>query len=314
MPQTTAPAPGPTDAELLGGAELRYTRRRGFAPWAPQPKKEAVLNQVLAVLDEYRAYQPLTIRQIFYRLVAAHGFEKTEAAYKNQLCEVATLARRAELVPMEAIRDDTVTSLAAPGWDSGEEFLETVRAQAARINLDRTAGQKSRLVVWCEAAGMAPQLARVAHEFGVRVVASGGFDSLTSKYDFAVEVSESERPFEVLHVGDHDASGVSAFINLRDDVTAFADELGGEATFTRLAVTPAQIAEHDLPTAPPKPTDNRAFRGPACQAEALPPDLLSRIVRSAIEARVDRSQLERVLQQEKQTQRELLRRLGNVEG
>ena len=305
---------GPTDAELLGGAVLRYTRRRGFAPWEPRDKKRAVLEQVLAVLEEYRAYQPLTIRQIFYRLVAAHGFEKTEAAYKNQLCEVATLARRAELIPMEAIRDDTVTSLDAGGWASGEAWLDTIRAEAASITLDRSAGQKARLVVWCEAAGMAPQLARVAHDFGVRVVASGGFDSLTSKYEFAEEVSESERPVEVLHVGDHDASGVSTFIGLRDDVTAFVSELGGVVAFTRLAVTPAQIAEYRLPTAPPKPADRRAFRGPACQAEAIPPDLLSRIVREAIEERIDRRQLERVLKEEQRTRCELIARIGNAEG
>ena len=104
----------------------------------------------------------------------------------------------------------------------------------------------------------------------VKVVASGGFDSLSAKHAFAVEASESGRPFEVLHVGDYDPSGGSMFIGLKEDVTAFARNLGGSVTFTRVAVTSAQIAEYRLPTAPPKATDRRAFHGMACQAEALP--------------------------------------------
>jgi hypothetical protein len=296
--------------DVLGGAVAKYTRRRGFAPWKPQAKKQIVLDQVLAVLEEYRDYQPLTVRQIFYRLVATHGFEKTEGSYKNQLCEVATLARRAELIPMDAIRDDTTTVLRPYAFSSKEDFLASIRADAEKIVLDRSAGQKARLVVWAEAAGMAPQLARIAHEYGVTVMASGGFDSLTSKYDFAVEVADEDRPVEVLHVGDHDPSGGSMFITLKEDVSAFAEELGGSVRFTRLAVTPTQIREMNLPTAPPKPTDNRAFHGMTCQCEALAPDVLSQIVRNAIEARVNGRILKRVKKQELQVRHELVAMFG----
>jgi hypothetical protein len=42
------------------------------------------------------------------------------------------------------------------------------------------------------------------------------------------------------------------FLAFLEDVDAFTRELGGEATFTRLAVTPEQIPNLGLPTAPPK--------------------------------------------------------------
>ena len=76
----------------------------------------------------------------------------------------------------------------------------------------------------------------------------------------------------MLHIGDHDPSGVSIFLAFLEDVEAFTRELGGSAIFTRLAVTPQQIGEYRLPTAPPKATDRRAFAGETCQAEALPPN------------------------------------------
>ena len=185
--------------------------------------------------------------------------------------------------------------------------MATIRALAKNFTLDRSAGQATRLVVICEAGGMIPQLARVAHSFGVTVMSGGGFDSTTDRYKFAATLSEHDRPTEVLHIGDHDPSGVSIFLAFLEDVEAFAHELGGSATFTRLAVTPQQIGEHRLPTAPPKATDRRAFAGETCQAEALPPDVLANILRTAIERRIDQHVLNHVLQQERRIRRELIK-------
>jgi hypothetical protein len=160
--------------------------------------------------------------------------------------------------------------------------------------------------------GMVPQLARVAHANGVPVLSSGGFDSVTEKYVFAVEIADDGRPTEVLHIGDHDPSGAHMFIALAEDVEAFARELGGSVSFTRLAVTPEQIADLTLETQVKKVTDNRAFgsrTARTCQAEAIAPDMLARFVRDAIESRIDHKALRRVLAREKRVQTELIEKL-----
>jgi hypothetical protein len=292
---------------LLGGVQRVRTRVRGFAPWSPEKATLVLLDRVQAVLDEYTDHLPLTIRQIFYRLVGAHGFEKTERAYQR-LAEHLNRARRAHMIPMDVIRDDGGTISEPDHWDSAEQFMATVRAMAESFTLDHSAGQATRLVTICEAGGMVPQLARVVHPFGVTVMSGGGFDSTTDRYKFAAALSAHERPTEVLHIGDNDPSGVSMFLAFLEDVEAFTRELGGQATFTRLAVTPQQMVEHRLPTAPPKATDNRAFSGETCQAEALPPDVLASILRTAIEERVDQRVLDRVLRQEQRIRRELIKR------
>jgi hypothetical protein len=51
----------------------RTTRVRGLAPWRPITKSRALLDAVNAILVEYSDYLPLTVRQLFYRLVGAHG-------------------------------------------------------------------------------------------------------------------------------------------------------------------------------------------------------------------------------------------------
>jgi hypothetical protein len=299
------------DLDLLGGAERKRPRVRGFADWSPRGDTIALLDQVRGVLAEYAEHLPLTLRQIFYRLVAAHNYEKTERAY-GRLGEHLVRARRAHLIKMDVIRDDDADCWGGGGWDSVEYYLEHLREEAERFRLDRTAGQPTRLVVMCEAAGMAPQLAEVCAPYGIAVYPSSGFSSLTAVYDFASTCRWQDRPTEVLHVGDHDPSGVHLYLAMAEDVMAFA---GGpeRVRFTRLAVTPDQIEHNGLPTAPAKSTDGRAWAGDTVQCEALPPDVLMQIVRDAIEARLDRGTYERVLRQEQAARRELITRFGDGE-
>jgi hypothetical protein len=79
-----------------------------FAKWRPTAASRALLQTVKAILEEYAAYLPLTIRQIFYRLVGVHDYAKTERAYKN-LCEMLNRARHAGMIEFAAIRDDGIT-------------------------------------------------------------------------------------------------------------------------------------------------------------------------------------------------------------
>ena len=131
--------------QLLGGAQRGRTRVRGFAPWSPRADTLALLELVRSVLVEYADYLPLTLRQIFYRLVGAHGYEKTEQAYER-LGEHLNRARRAHIISMDAIRDDGGTIIKPHCWSSAKEFLETVRGAARRFTLDRSVGQKTRLL------------------------------------------------------------------------------------------------------------------------------------------------------------------------
>jgi hypothetical protein len=272
------------------------SRVRGFAPWQPRGESLQRLEQVKQVLKEYAAYLPLTIRQIFYRLVASVAYEKTERAYKN-LAEMLNRARRAELVPFSAIRDDGFQVNEAPGWSGEDQFFTFLRHEAASFTLDRQEGQACRLVMMCEAAGMAPQLQRVAHPLGVPVIASGGFDSTQAKHALARRIADEWETAEILHIGDYDPSGVHVFNALQEDIAAFCASLGGSVRFTRLAVTPAQIKALALPTAPRKETDNRTFAGleddanATVQAEAIPPEELAGIVRQALLQRIDHDAL-----------------------
>ena len=291
--------------------KARRTRPRGFTPYNPKPDALALIEAARGVLDEYRDHLPMTARQVYYRIVSAGVIGKTERDY-NRLCEVLGRARRARLLPMGAFRDDGFRHGAPPGWDDADAVLDAVRSTVDRFTLDRQAGQDVRLLVWCEAAGMVPQLERVAHGYSVPVLSSGGFDSITAKHAQAREIAGDERRTIVLHVGDHDPSGVHLFGSLDEDVRAFVDGYGGWCEFERLAVTPEHVERYGLPQAPPKLTDRRSFVGPTTQAEALDPKRLASIVREAIEERQDAETRRAVIEQEHDERERLRERFGLV--
>lgn len=297
------------------GRTYKSTRVRGFSGWSPHAKTRIILDQVVFVLEEYVEYLPLTIRQVFYRLVGVHDYPKTQRDY-GRLCEYLNRARRSGIIPFDAIRDDGQTSLLDQSFTGLPEFWQVVGQAAQSYRLDRQEGQGNYLEVWCESAGMAPQLAAAANPFGIPVYSSGGFDSLTVKYDAASRFAD-RKSTTVLHVGDYDASGCSVVDSASEDISSMAADIDSSVcvAFERVAVTPAQIAELNLPTAPPKRTDLRGDWGDdegTVQAEALAPEQLRVALLASIDDHINRDTYKRVLRQESQDRDDLLRRLERL--
>lgn len=298
------------------GRTYTSTRVRGFAAWSPRTETLELLDLVQGVLREYQAQLPLTNRQIFYRLVGAHGFEKTEKAYAR-LCEYLNRARRAGIIPFSAIRDDGTDSQGGHGWTSPRSFWRSVRYSADRYVHDQTDGQPYHCELWVEAGGMLPQAAAVAGQYGITSYTAGGFNGLTDKYETAERIASQDKPVIIFHVGDYDPSGCAIIDSLAEDVGAFVGELDKwcEVDWRRIAVTPAQIDRYSLPTSPQKRTDVRGEEMPdTVQAEALPPDVLAREIDDAISEVIDRGALEAAIVLGREERAEILRVLDGLTG
>jgi hypothetical protein len=303
-----------SNIEVQSGRNKPRAPLRGYAPWRPRGDSEGLLAHVDQVLTEYAAYLPLSIRQIFYRLVGVHGFEKSEAAY-NRLVYLLGRARRAERIAFDAIRDDGVVTMRSPWHESPEDFWDAVGYQIRGYRRDRQAGQRQYLELWCEAAGMLPQLARVTDDYSVPVYSAGGFASLTAVQQIAERACSRNVPTVLLHVGDFDPSGESIFTSMAEDAAAFvdADRIIGTSRIVaeRVALTVEQVAAFDLPTAPAKQSDSRStnWTGGTCQLEALPPDQLAQLVGAAIEDHFDMTKWREQVQAEELDRTALLRAL-----
>lgn len=248
---------------------------RGYIDWRPSGKTKRKLAVVNDVLETYREHLPLTLRQIFYILVARMVIEKTKKEYAN-LSYMLCKARRARLIPFAQIHDQGSTLPGTlMGYDRPEHLSWLLKYQVGNFQLDRNLGQQRRLVICCEAAGMLAQMQRAGAPFGVHAFAAGGFDSVSDKYALAELVREARCPVRVLHVGDLDRHGEWIFDVLADDVRAF----GADVDFVRLAVTEQQV--HDLGLV------SSAEDELVVQAESIPPDVLAAIVTDAIESNLD---------------------------
>lgn len=300
--------------EFTTSRENGRGRPRGYAAWRPQRSTVALLDDVQEILDEYQDYLPLTVRQVFYRLVGSFGYEKTERAYAR-LGEHLVRARRARFVPFEAIRDDGIVTYSRRFHEGVEEWWDDAAKRMHEYRRDRQAGQPRHVELWCEAAGMAPQLAKVADEFSVPVFSAGGFASLSAVRLIADRAVDRDVPTLLIHVGDFDPSGESIFEAIIEDAAAFVadDAVIGMQRIEgrRLALTAEQVKAHGLPTAPAKTTDSRSARwqGGTCQLEALAPDVLAESVHSELEAIFDPLALEREIWSEERDRTALLKAL-----
>jgi len=303
------------------------TRVKGFADWRPQKRTQVLLVDIEAVLKEYREYLPLTVRQVFYRLVGK-GHPKTERFYES-VQEKCNRARRCGLIPFSWIRDDGVSRRGGETLTYCDSPLGYYQTHDELHNYYRRrwhADQPAFVSVLCEAAGMVPMLARVADRCRVPVASSSGFDSLTVKHALYSEARVRMEAFDqttiLLHLGDHDPSGVSLHESMAEDFDAFAldhyyDPL---IELRRVALTPAQIVRYRIEPDPEgvKPSDSRSKsfirRGlePAAQLEAIPPDTLITLVREEIEGALDMEALRASQERERQERAEVQDKLDEV--
>jgi hypothetical protein len=310
------------------------TSPKGFLPWTPStkpnrrkvkvgdnmievtaPSNAILLPQVLAVIEAARPYWPLTQRTYLYRLVARFAWPKLWEDFLNTILD---RGRRAEIIPREAIASGRGFWQDPQTFSGAANIVFNARYLAATAQLDRQLGQDRQLALWVETEGMAPLVSAVAHEFSMPLLSGGGFDSITNKMKFADLVASAVRPLTILHIGDLDHSGDTIWRSLVEDLTAMARHLGGELEIQRIACLDRHIDELGLPYADVDPgrADDGSNHGAqfagtrGCQAEAIdPPDLL-RIIRDAIEPRTDRGVWDEVLRDEHAARIAALKALG----
>jgi hypothetical protein len=191
-----------------------HKRPKGYADYRPQKKTVRLIMQVKEILEEYQDYLPMTARQVFYRLVGAYGYPKTENKY-DSLCDVLVRARRAKQIPFDHIRDDGISIMAYEHYDDENHFYKRIHDMGKNFTLNKLAHQKMDVRAYCEASGMIPQLSRVCKEYSIPVYSCSGFDSLSGKYELKQACNEAftywGRPTVILHLGDYDPSGESIF-------------------------------------------------------------------------------------------------------
>lgn len=257
-----------------------------------QPSLE-LISLINSIVGEYQAAGfTLTVRQLYYQLVARGHIPNTERSYKNTTALVND-ARLAGMIDWDAIEDRTREFITRPRWASGNEILDGV---ARQFHMDMWANQQTRVFVIVEKEALTGVLQATCHKNDVPLLAARGYPSASVLREFAdttlLDAVREGQNVAIIHLGDHDPSGIDMTRDLEDRIRMFLD---GEGSFElrRIALTMDQIEEQQPPPNPAKITDSRyasyraEYGGESWELDALRPQYLNALVESTIDEYID---------------------------
>lgn len=263
-----------------------------------------------AILQIARAERPITVRGLFYRVMSKGLVPKTENGYGIVQKEALKLRRNGEL-SYGWITDGSRRRIALRAYSGIDRALtETARLYRRRLWDD----QNVYVEVWTEKDAITGVVQSTTLYYDVPLVVAKGFASETFLWEAAEQIMEVEKPTYIYQLGDHDPSGVTAFDKLADRLRDMVPE-DISMKFERIAVTPNQIGEYQLPTRPTKDSNhgNAATFGDSVEVDAMDSNTLRRLVRQAIEQHIDQHALELTKTVER-SERETLQNIANDHG
>jgi hypothetical protein len=204
-----------------------------------------IIDQAAEIAGSYDVQ--VTLRQLFYRLVAAGTIKNSQGQY-NQLSRKTAALRREGRFPSLAEGGRRVT--VAQSWDGAENAVGWL---ARNYRRDRTEGQEYTIVLLVEKNALGGLLWSWFGDLGVPVVALGGVASETIERKVSQLVEDSGRPAVGIYAGDFDATGTNM-----DRV--FMENTGCWDEWQRIALNEDQVMSWGLPVFYGKAGDPNARR------------------------------------------------------
>ncbi len=285
----------------------------------------ALIDTANGILNEYRrmGYR-LSLRQLYYQLVARDYIENSVKSYKR-IGNLISDARLAGLVDWEMIEDRNREALIPAAWASPAEI---VRVAARQFRVDRWEGQSNYVEVMVEKDALSGILEPVCRELHVRFTANKGYSSSSAMYEAGKRLygvlSDRESAVNQIHVfylGDHDPSGIDMTRDITERLFMFSglqkqlDDMGHSIEdfihIHRLALNYDQVEQWQPPENPAKETDSRfegyreKFGESSWELDAVEPRTLASLVREGIEKLIDWQQWETVALKEEGMRNEL---------
>src|SRR5262245_43731326 len=283
-------------------AESRHDRRLSSSIKRQRHRstKAQVEARREALLDIIAEGRPMTVRQVFYQATVRGLAEKAERGYAKVQTDLTLLRRSGEL-PYDWLADNTRWQRKPRTFNGVEEAL---RATAALYRKNLWASAESYVEIWIEKDALAGVVYPVTSMYDVPLMVARGYASLSFLYSAAEAITDLTVPTYIYHLGDFDPSGVNAGEKIEETLREMAPD--AEIYFERIAVTPEQINEWNLPTRPTKATDTRAknFGSISVELDAIEPNALRGLVQTTIEQHLPQEQFE-VLKAAEEFEREI---------
>jgi hypothetical protein len=241
--------------------------------------------RINTVIADYEAQgYSLTLRQVYYQMVARDIIPNNERSYKN-LGALINDARLAGLIDWNAIEDRTRNIRGRTHW---EKPGDVIKAAAYNYHLDYWQDQDNYVEVWVEKDALVGVVGRICDQLDLKYFSCRGYVSQSEMWVAAKRLEKRQREGKnivLLHLGDHDPSGIDMSRDILDRLNVFETD---DIEFKRLALNMEQVEEYNPPPNPTKLTDSRATKylsdfGDECwELDALEPKVIDALIKDNV--------------------------------
>lgn len=250
-----------------------------------------IIEYANKIIEDYAAQGlSLTLRQLYYRFVAADLISNTQKSY-SRLGSIINDARLAGMLDWEAIEDRTRELQQDPHWETPSDIVEVCARQFA---VDKWEGQEYRVEIWVEKQALEAVIGQAAEAWDCPYFACKGYTSQSEMWRAARRFQRYRRNGQksvIIHLGDHDPSG----IDMTRDIDDRNNELFGVSVkVDRIALNMDQIEKYDPPPNPAKMTDSRFEQymqqfgvDDSWELDALEPAAMNKLIQKRIKHYLD---------------------------
>lgn len=300
----------------LGDLTIMSASRDPYRLDKPQNRVDAAWLAEHAELHEGEdPGSTIHLRGLHYKIVSSVVLKPDGEPYRNNDDDwewvnwAAKSARWLGYIPFHRIHDARNAEPVVSMWTPPDPTpyisteVEVVIPEEVRPEIgvyDFRGTQPFKLVIFGEKTSLEPVVSPIAERFGCDLYLPSGDISDTLLHRIAKTGAEDGRHMVVFTLSDCDPSGWNMPKVIGHKLRAMKDSLYPSLSFEarRVALVPAQVREHELPSTPLKESERRADKWKEAtgleQTEidaiaALRPDLLRRILLGAIESFYDKT-------------------------
>lgn len=247
-------------------------------------KSLELIRLVNEVVDEYRAQgYELTLRQVYYQLVARGYIPNNERSYKN-IGNLINDGRLAGLIDWHSITDRTRNLRGNSHWNNPANVIASAKYSYL---LDKWKGQPNYVEVWVEKDALVDIVGQACYPLDTQFFSCRGYTSQSEMWGAAQRFISQNRHRDncyIIHLGDHDPSGIDMTRDIQERLNMF----GADVYVKRVALTMEQIGTYNPPPNPAKITDSRCskymeeFGDESWELDALEPKVITDLIKEQV--------------------------------
>ena len=235
------------------------------------------------IIEDYMAQgYDLTLRQLYYQFVARDLISNKQTEYKR-LGSIINDARLAGLIDWDTIVDRTRNVQSNAHWESPKEIVESC---AKQFEIDKWETQEHYVEVWIEKDALVGVIENVCRRNDVSFFSCRGYTSQSEMWGASqrllVRAKRYDQKTIIIHLGDHDPSGIDMTRDIQDRLSLFMRSTHIEVH--RIALNMEQVEQYDPPPTQAKITDSRAekyiqqYGGESWEIDELEPKVLEDLI------------------------------------